>query len=54
MGSFIWLRQTWPDVGYDITRIPAGAVATCEEAQLALRRMAMYNKTVRFAQKYGR
>ena len=54
LGSLIWLHQTRPDVGYDVTRIATEAVAACATATLALQSIALYNKTVRSVQTYAR
>ena len=54
LGSLIWLHQTRPDIGYDITRIATEAVDACASVTLALQCNAIYNKTVRFLQTYAR
>ena len=54
LGPLIWLHQTCPDFGYDITRIATEAVAACTDPTLALQFIALYNRAVRFAQTYAR
>ena len=50
LGALIWLHQTRPDIGWDITKIATDAVEACKQASKALEIMAVYNKTIKFVQ----
>ena len=54
LGAPIWLRQTRPDIGYDIAKLDTDALADCDDALLARAAINLYNKTVRFANNYTR
>ena len=54
LGSLIWLHQTRPDIGYDITRLATDAALAVTDPALALQCINLYNKTVRFVQSYNR
>ena len=54
LGSWIWLHQTRPDSGFDITKIATDAVAACTDSTLARNIANLYNKTIRFFATYER
>ena len=54
LGALIWLRQTRPDIGYDIAKIATVDVEAFQDAGKALPIMQLYNKTVRFVKNYSR
>ena len=54
LGALIWLHQTRPDVGFDITKMATDAVEAVTDPVLALKIIALYNKIVRFAQLHQR
>lgn len=54
MGSLIWLRQTRPDIGYDIAKIATDSFAAYTDVDMALSTLLMYSRTVRFIKDFGR
>ena len=54
LGALIWLHQSRTDIGYDITKIATDSVAAFAEVGTALETLMIYNRTVRFANDYGR
>ena len=53
-GSLIWLRQTRPYIGFDITKLATDAVAACLDPTQARPAINLYYKTVRFVNAYPR
>ena len=54
LGALIWLRQTRPDIGFDITKLATDAVAAATGPELGKKIIILYNKIIRFAQLYDR
>ena len=54
LGALIMLRQPRPDIGFDITEIPADALAACQDATMALETLSLYNNAARYVQNYDR
>ena len=50
----IWLHQTRPDIGFDITKLATGIVQACADPTQARATIALCNKTVRFVNNYHR
>ena len=51
LGALIWMRQTRPDVGFNITKIATDAVPDCTNGDLAWKLISLYNKTIRYVKK---
>ena len=51
-GSLIWLRQTRPDIGFDITKIATDSGTSCTDADTSMATLMLYNHTVRFVKDY--
>ena len=54
LGALIWLHQTRPDIGFDITKLATDAVEAVTDAELGKKIILLYNKIVRFVQQYDR
>ena len=54
LGALIWLHRTRPDIGFDITKIATDSAAACEDVDISLETLMIYNRTARFVKDYGR
>ena len=52
LGALIWLHQTRPDVGFDITKIATDAVPARGNGDLAWKLILLYNKTIRYIKNF--
>ena len=52
--SLIWIHQTRPDVGYNITKIATDAVNSRASGDLSCKLIAVYNKTLRYLRNHDR
>ena len=54
LGSLIWIHQTRPDIGFNITKLATDAVKSCTSGDLARKLISLYNKTLRYLRNHGR
>ena len=54
LGALIWVHQTRPDIGFNITKIATDAVDACLDADLATEIILLRNKTIRFLGNFPR